>query len=1116
MGLVKILQNKGDGLYSVEVSKDLAVAKKRIEALTAQIQKLNDEIAELNPKIAELQAQLNAKLAIVDDVRQQMLEREVLLQLAVDLLAVKQSNLSSQQQNLSSTNGQLDQAILDRDAVQADIDSGNFTGQDLIDLQDQLAALISLVGLLEAQRDAIEAQIDVLNDEIRKLERDIEDYQDLAKMVKKIEEAVGEATKVAQELEPKQKQVLINQAIIEKKESIKADYESVVNTPDVRDAWCIDYEVDLQPGDTERVSVEVNDDPERQTNNIKIAAHTYTPEQSDVDRKDAVYQAKLLEKQEYEQKAVDESAKANEVALQITDVEAEITERSLVIATLMQVNEDGFYTTQIENLRAEVDALNERVVELLRRKAAHERLALKYNGTADALTAGINRLASEILAYQQAMQSASGIYTPKKEAWSRQVQPTHSSSPEAVFFNLALLPGYQKWKPTFRRAKILLVKDNDLCDVELYPAQSSQQNLNINHVSPTVGLILYDVPVKYGDCNSAAFNNNDDVLVEFLEQDKNKPCVVGFLSNPKPCSVLKAVVNNGAKKRVWRDGDYQPDGTPINNTSNLKDGGFGVGGDYWISDDLKFALSWQSNKIYYRGKSLQLPTGGHFSLPVKGAGLISRASQNIVVLAAFYKNHVGNSQTDEIHIKKITFSLDSQGNYAYQSHTDELTESVLITVSLAESNTYTFFSDMFVAPDSSYFLMLYQYLNFGVIELKSYYEIGMGFELYKYPISNTGVIGAKSLLHKSMCPYITGYRLPLYKHGAGSEPDLVPPGQIPNNDNMWQVNISDTQETIVGTQVPENGIVYNVVKIDNHQLFQYSDVWNFAELGLGINMVNRPFIWGNKFYFAGLKNETLSPHYRYESFATFYSVRISNPQQSGTPNTNTGQQPGSSSSSIHGYGRRMKAKADLYSAVIDLVTGSASSDLIKNYPYNHLYDFEFDEPLLNSLPPTVSRFNVGETSYYKEQFDTMLYYNGYFNIAVMGETIVNKPDGFSAPAGTHRTEWALSAGGQVYSLLVEHPQDGSRVNLNLIDRKGIVSYSNHGLSKSHLVISAFDYYTMSTNAFVTKYILNTIVLGIDFDTGNVGSVKIINDYTKDVAQVNLDSNKTATIMSVTS
>jgi predicted transglutaminase-like cysteine proteinase len=61
------------------------------------------------------------------------------------------------------------------------------------------------------------------------------------------------------------------------------------------------------------------------------------------------------------------------------------------------------------------------------------------------------------------------------------VQPVGVSTPSAVFFNRAILPGMQKWYPTYRYGTIVSIDyDNNKCDVVLDPAYSYEGGFNIN------------------------------------------------------------------------------------------------------------------------------------------------------------------------------------------------------------------------------------------------------------------------------------------------------------------------------------------------------------------------------------------------------------------------------------------------------------------------------------------------------------------------------------------------------------------------------------------------------------------------------------------------------------
>lgn len=73
------------------------------------------------------------------------------------------------------------------------------------------------------------------------------------------------------------------------------------------------------------------------------------------------------------------------------------------------------------------------------------------------------------------------VYNSGRDA---QLFPAIACSADQAFFNKAILPGWQKWQPTYRYGIITLI-DNfaDTCTVALLSAKSSQQNLNVNQGS---------------------------------------------------------------------------------------------------------------------------------------------------------------------------------------------------------------------------------------------------------------------------------------------------------------------------------------------------------------------------------------------------------------------------------------------------------------------------------------------------------------------------------------------------------------------------------------------------------------------------------------------------------
>lgn len=140
------------------------------------------------------------------------------------------------------------------------------------------------------------------------------------------------------------------------------------------------------------------------------------------------------------------------------------------------------------------------------------------------------------------------------ELAAREVQ-----SPGQVFFNAAILPGWQKYKPTYRRGVITSLNfETDKANVTLAADdKSSAQALGINQAAELVA-----VPVEYMTCNASAFAVGDACVVKFKDQDWAQPRVVGFVDNPKPCAtVLSGLVKVGqvvevGGKNVLRS--YQP------------------------------------------------------------------------------------------------------------------------------------------------------------------------------------------------------------------------------------------------------------------------------------------------------------------------------------------------------------------------------------------------------------------------------------------------------------------------------------------------------------------------------------------------------------------------------
>jgi len=129
------------------------------------------------------------------------------------------------------------------------------------------------------------------------------------------------------------------------------------------------------------------------------------------------------------------------------------------------------------------------------------------------------------------------LVAPEARAWTAadgMMTMPHVMSPAQSFFNTAILPGWQKHRPQYRWGTISGINyDENTASVNLAPATSSAQNLNINKFTS-----LSNIPVQYMTCDAEAFEVGDNCVVQFmpgaLAGDLDAK-VIGFLDNPKPC-----------------------------------------------------------------------------------------------------------------------------------------------------------------------------------------------------------------------------------------------------------------------------------------------------------------------------------------------------------------------------------------------------------------------------------------------------------------------------------------------------------------------------------------------------------------------------------------------------
>jgi hypothetical protein len=118
-----------------------------------------------------------------------------------------------------------------------------------------------------------------------------------------------------------------------------------------------------------------------------------------------------------------------------------------------------------------------------------------------------------------------GPSAPDGQLLSREVM-----SPAQVFWNAAVLPGWAKWKPTYRIGTITALDYGaDTASVTLDAALLTGQKLNVNQ-----GAALAGIPVQYMECDADAFVVGDRVVVAF-GGDWAGATVIGFESHPVGC-----------------------------------------------------------------------------------------------------------------------------------------------------------------------------------------------------------------------------------------------------------------------------------------------------------------------------------------------------------------------------------------------------------------------------------------------------------------------------------------------------------------------------------------------------------------------------------------------------
>lgn len=115
---------------------------------------------------------------------------------------------------------------------------------------------------------------------------------------------------------------------------------------------------------------------------------------------------------------------------------------------------------------------------------------------------------------------------------------TNVMSPEQAYLNAAILPGWQRHTPFYRKGIITAInRGENSCSITLDAEASMAQGLNVNELSS-----LTDVPFVYGTCGHEAFVTGDHVIIEFVDNDWLQPRVTAFYGPVQhPCPIFGSI-----------------------------------------------------------------------------------------------------------------------------------------------------------------------------------------------------------------------------------------------------------------------------------------------------------------------------------------------------------------------------------------------------------------------------------------------------------------------------------------------------------------------------------------------------------------------------------------------
>jgi len=229
--------------------------------------------------------------------------------------------------------------------------------------------------------------------------------------------------------------------------------------------------------------------------------------------------------------------------------------------------------------------------------------------------------------------------------------PAIAQNPYQYFYNTAMLPGHQRWRPLYRYGKITKINSSKTrATVEIEKAYSltgkgtknvleralaakgktldDMPGLNINYqtdvenresyhvakrtniLNPDYEMEIEGVPFSYMSCDGKAFEKDDIVLIKFRDSwDKTKkvgwgnPQIIGFKKQPRPCPFV-FYCQNATDYSLWGMSESwkwsKVADSPIAPTAEGQPGGFwnSLG---WDGDNY-FVMTYDPLRVWKLGK----------------------------------------------------------------------------------------------------------------------------------------------------------------------------------------------------------------------------------------------------------------------------------------------------------------------------------------------------------------------------------------------------------------------------------------------------------------------------------------------------------------------------------